>query len=248
LPYQDRYGLPVRDAEDEEIAEYNDSFAMTLLKDVIDSFTRGYIARGISEAKELTAWLEGQPMWVQAGILAELLHKVARYAPPAIGRGLLRRALAVAPRTGLWSPAKSLVHFSAAIVHRRLGNVREVLAHCRELYPLCIQEGSENLGYLPYYFESELLWLGGKYDEAFPLAEKAVALIKQHGAFDVRLSLQAGLHCAQAAESAGLFKAAHGHYREYLDAMRYGDLKPVVSILQAWDGFHRTRGPVRPKF
>jgi len=213
-----------------------------------EEFDIGKIAAGVRKAKELATWLEGQPMWMYAGIMAELLHKVARHAPPAIGRSLARRALLIAPRVGIWAPAGTLIYFSAAIIHRRLGNVLKVRAYCRELLRLCPQEGSRNFWYLPYYFQSELLGLEGKDSEALPLAEKSLALIKQYGAFDVRLGLQAMLYCAQVNESSGHLKAARQYYREYLDAKCYQWLKPAVSIKQAWDGFHRTKEPARPKF
>jgi len=248
IPYDELRDRAMLNEADQEIAEYNESYAMKLLNKVIDSFTWGCIAEGVRQAKELATWLEGQPMWMHAGIMAELLHKVARYAPPAIGRSLARRALLIAPRVGIWAPAGTLMHFSAAIVHRRLGNVREVQAHCAELMRLCPREGARNFWYLPYYFLSELLFLEGKEAEALPLAEKSLALIKQHGAFDVRLGLQAMLYCAQVNESSGHLKAARKYYREYLDAKCYQWLKPAVSIKQAWDGFHRTKEPARPKF
>ena len=248
IPYEEVRNQQVLDEADAEITAYNDSYAMKLLRGVIDSFNLGDIAAGVRKAKELATWLEGQPMWMYAGIMAELLHKVARHAPPAIGRSLARRALLIAPRVGIWAPAGTLIYFSAAIIHRRLGNVLKVRAYCRELLRLCPQEGSRNFWYLPYYFQSELLGLEGKDSEALPLAEKSLALIKQYGAFDVRLGLQAMLYCAQVNESSGHLKAARQYYREYLDAKCYQWLKPAVSIKQAWDGFHRTKEPARPKF
>jgi len=248
IPFEEVRHGQVLDEADEEIVAYNESYAMKLLGGVTDSFTQGYIVAGVRKAKELATWLEGQPMWMHAGIMAELLHKVATHAPPAIGRGLARRALLIAPRVGNWAPAGALIYFSAAIVHRRLGNVLEVRACCRELLRLCPREGSRNFWYLPYFLQSELLALEGKEEEAWPLAEKALALISRHGAFDVRLGLQAVLCCAQLNESSGRLKAAHRYYREYLDTKCYSWLKPTVTIKQAWDGFHRTKEPALPKF
>lgn len=233
---------------DLELLVSNEGQASVKLQQVLDLFKAGKVALGVRRAKELAVWLEGQPYLIYACNLSWLTWHLSTYAPPAVARRMVWRALSTLPAKGFNTSTAVFGHVSMAKVHRRRGCALRVRACCRYMLKKWTDDDMQSLAYLPYYYLSELSWLEGKYAEALLLMDKALINIERHGAFDWRLKYEVQMLHAQLLEAVGQREKAHAHYATFLE--NFGDHSYMSRSLHAkvWGGFHRTKDAVNPKF
>jgi len=167
---------------DLELLASNEGQASVKLQQVLDLFKAGKITLGVRRAKELTVWLEGEPYLIYACNLSWLMWHVSTYAPPAVARRMVWRALSTLPAKGIQVTSAVFGYVSLAKVHRRRGCAQRVRACCRHMLKKWSDNDMHNLAYLPYFYLSELLYLEGKYAEALLLMDKVLINIERYGA------------------------------------------------------------------
>jgi tetratricopeptide (TPR) repeat protein len=226
----------------------NEGQASALLEQVLELFKAGRITQGVRRAKDLARWLEGQPYLIYCGNLGWLLWHMSTYAPPAVARRMLRDYLNMLPCKGSMQSFAAFAYLALARVHRRRGDVQRVRACLRYVQKRWADHDMHSLAYLPYYYLGELLHLEGKHEEALPLIEKSLAVVEQYRAFYYWIRYDAQMLYAQILEALDRREEAHAYYARFLE--RFGDHSYMSRSLheKVWDGFHRTREPVRPKF
>jgi tetratricopeptide (TPR) repeat protein len=233
---------------DLEVLVSNEGQASVKLKQVLDLFKARKVALGVRRAKELVVWLEGQPYLIYAGNLAWLTWHLATYAPPAVARRMVWRALSKLPAKGIQVTFAVFGYASLARVHRRRGCAMRVRACCRYMLKKWSDSDMYHLAYMPYFYLGELLWLEGKYAEAFPLLEKALGNIDRYGAFDYRLGYAAKMLHAELCEVLGQREKAHACFAAFLEGFGDHSYMPRALHERVWGGFNRTKDAVNPKF
>ena len=233
---------------DLELLVSNEGQASVKLQQVLDLFKAGKVALGVRRAKELAVWLEGQPYLIYASNLSWLTWHLSTYAPPAVARRMVWRALSTLPAKGFNASTAVFGHVSMAKVHRRRGCAQRVRACCRYMLKKWADVEMQNLAYLPYFYLSELLWLEGKYTEALPLMEKALVNIERYGAFDHRLKYASVMLHAELCEALGQREKAHACFAAFLDGFGDHSYMPRALHERVWGGFHRTKDAVNRKF
>jgi len=233
---------------DLELLASNEGQASVKLQQVLDLFKAGKITLGVRRAKELTVWLEGEPYLIYACNLSWLMWHVSTYAPPAVARRMVWRALSTLPAKGIQVTSAVFGYVSLAKVHRRRGCAQRVRACCRHMLKKWSDNDMHNLAYLPYFYLSELLYLEGKYAEALLLMDKVLINIERYGAFDWRLKHDVQMLHAQLLEAVGQREKAHTSYATFLE--KFGDHSYMSRALheKVWGGFNRTKDAVNPKF
>jgi tetratricopeptide (TPR) repeat protein len=233
---------------DLELLVSNEGQAATLLAQVLELFKAGRITQGVRRAKDLAQWLEGQPYMIYCAKMSWLLWHLSTYAPPAVARRMLRNSLYTFPCKGGQRAFAVFAYLALARVHRRRGCVKRVRACCRHILKRWADDDMHSLAYLPYYYLGELLYLEGKHEQALPLIEKSLAVAEQYGAFYYWIRYDVLMLRAQLLEELGQREKAHACYVRFLGACSDHSYMPRALHEKVWDGFHRTRGPVRPKF
>jgi tetratricopeptide (TPR) repeat protein len=226
----------------------NEGQASALLAQVLELFKAGRITQGVRRAKELARWLEGQPYLIYCGNLGWLLWHMSTYAPPAVARRMLRDYLNMLPCKGSMQSFAAFAYLALARVHRRRGDVWRVRACLRHVQKRWANDDMHSLAYLPYYYLGELLYLEGKHEQALPLIEKSLAVAEKYGAFYYWIRYDVLMLHAQLLEELGQREKAHACYVRFLGACSDHSYMSRALHEKVWDGFHRTRGPVRPKF
>jgi hypothetical protein len=239
---------PKLDELDLELLASNEGQASVKLQQVLDLFKARKVALGVRRAKELADWLEGQPYLIYASNLSWLTWHLATYAPPAVARRIVWRAVSKLPAKGMYRSTAVFAYISLVRVHRRRGCAQRVRACCRHMLKKWSDNDMHNLAYLPYFYLSELLWLEGKYAEALPLMEKALGNIDRYGAFDYRLGYAAKMLHAELCEALGQREKAHACFAAFLDGFGDHSYMPRALHERVWGGFNRTKDAVNPKF
>ncbi|MEY4034149.1 MAG: tetratricopeptide repeat protein [Verrucomicrobia bacterium] len=231
-----------------EVLVSNEGQASVKLKQVLDLFKARKVALGVRRAKEFAVWLEGQPYMIYAGNLAWLTWHLATYAPPAVARRMVWRAVSKLPTKGIQVTFAVFGYAALVKVHRRRGCALKVRACCRFMLKKWSDSDMYHLAYMPYFYLGELLWLEGKYAEALPLLEKALGNIERYGAFDYRLGYAAKMLHAELCEALGQREKAHACFAAFLEGFGDHSYMPRALHERVWSGFNRTKDAMNPKF